>query len=134
MEAPPFRAQTAAEDDAAVGRINASGARLVFVGLGCPKQEVWIAAHRGRVRAVMLAVGAAFDFHAGTRERAPPWMQRSGLEWLHRLFTEPARLWRRYLVTNTLFVLRVVPQLLRVRRNGAVTEPTPPERRRTGRD
>jgi N-acetylglucosaminyldiphosphoundecaprenol N-acetyl-beta-D-mannosaminyltransferase len=69
-------------------------------------------AHRGRVHAVMLGVGAAFDYHAGTIRRAPPWAQRAGLEWLHRLLSEPRRLWRRYLVTNTLFVLAAARQLL----------------------
>jgi N-acetylglucosaminyldiphosphoundecaprenol N-acetyl-beta-D-mannosaminyltransferase len=104
FEAPPFRPMTPDEDAEAVERINASGAGLVFVGLGCPKQEFWMHAHRGRINAVMLGVGAAFDFHAGTVQRAPLWMQQNGLEWLHRLLSEPRRLWRRYLVTNTLFV------------------------------
>jgi len=113
MESPPFRALTPQEDAAAVERINASGAGIVFVGLGCPKQERWMADHRGRVQAVMIGVGAAFDFHAGTVRRAPLWMQRRGLEWLHRLASEPRRLWRRYLVTNTLFVWWAGRQLLR---------------------
>ena len=112
FEAPPFRPMTDDEDTAAVDRINTSGARLVFVGLGCPKQEYWMAAHRGRVNAVMLGVGAAFDFHAGTISRAPAWMRKYGLEWLHRLWSEPRRLWKRYLVTNTLFVLGAAWQLL----------------------
>jgi N-acetylglucosaminyldiphosphoundecaprenol N-acetyl-beta-D-mannosaminyltransferase len=101
---PPFRALTPQEDADDVARINASGAHVVFVGLGCPKQEAWMAAHRGRIHAVMVGVGAAFDYHAGVQQRAPAWMQRSGLEWAHRLATEPRRLWRRYLVTNTAFV------------------------------
>jgi N-acetylglucosaminyldiphosphoundecaprenol N-acetyl-beta-D-mannosaminyltransferase len=112
MESPPFRALTADEDVAAVGRINASGAGIVFVGLGCPKQERWMAEHRGRVNAVMIGVGAAFDFHAGTVQRAPAWMRNNGLEWLHRLASEPGRLWKRYLVTNTLFILGAARQLL----------------------
>lgn len=116
LESPPFRALSAAEDAEAVARINASGAGLVFVGLGCPKQEQWMAEHRGRVQAVMLGVGAAFDFHAGRVRRAPEWMQEHGLEWLHRLLSEPRRLWRRYLVTNTLFVLGAARQLLLARR------------------
>ena len=115
MESPPYRALTDAEDKAAVERINTSGARFVFVGLGCPKQERWMAEHRGRVRAVMIGVGAAFDFHAGTVNRAPVWMQRCGLEWLHRVASEPRRLWKRYLVTNTLFILAAMRQLLRSR-------------------
>lgn len=111
MESPPFRALSTEEDAAAVDRINASRAGIVFVGLGCPKQERWMAEHRGRVQAVMIGVGAAFDFHAGTVMRAPEWMQRNGLEWLHRLASEPRRLWRRYLVTNTLFIVGAMRQL-----------------------
>jgi N-acetylglucosaminyldiphosphoundecaprenol N-acetyl-beta-D-mannosaminyltransferase len=111
-EAPPFRPMTGQEDAEAVARINASGAGLVFVGLGCPKQEHWMQTHRGRVNAVMLGVGAAFDFHAGTVSRAPSWMRHNGLEWLHRLASEPRRLWKRYLITNTLFVLGAVRQLV----------------------
>lgn len=113
---PPFRALTAQEDEAIVAQINASGAGVVFVSLGCPKQELWMAAHHGRINAVMIGVGAAFDYHAGTIQRAPQWMQDCGLEWLHRLCSEPRRLWRRYLVTNTLFVLGAAKQLLLVRR------------------
>lgn len=104
---PPFRALTPEEDAKIVADINRSGAGVVFVGLGCPKQELWMAAHRGAIDAVMIGVGAAFDYHAGTLRRAPLWMQRRGLEWLHRLASDPRRLWRRYVVTNTLFVLRV---------------------------
>lgn len=109
---PPFRAMTAAEDDDIVLRINASDAQVVFVSLGCPKQELWMASHRGRIDAVMVGVGAAFDYHAGTIKRAPPWMQQRGLEWLYRLGAEPRRLWKRYLVTNSLFVLGAARQLL----------------------
>jgi len=109
---PPFRALSAEEDAAAVADINASDAGVVWVSLGCPKQELWMHAHRGQVQAVMVGVGAAFDYHAGTTPRAPRWMQQAGLEWLHRLASEPRRLWRRYLVTNTLFVVAAVRQLL----------------------
>lgn len=112
MESPPFRALTPEEDAAAVARINQSGVGVVFVGLGCPKQEFWMAEHRGRISAVMLGVGAAFDFHAGTVSRAPAWMRNNGLEWSHRLVNEPRRLWKRYLLTNTLFVLGAVRQLV----------------------
>lgn len=112
LESPPFRALSVEEDAAAVDRINASGAGIVFIGLGCPKQERWMAEHRGRINAVMIGVGAAFDFHAGVVKRAPRWMQDNGLEWLHRLTSEPRRLWKRYLVTNTLFVLGAARQLL----------------------
>lgn len=110
---PPFRALSEAEDEAVIEMINASGAGVVWVSLGCPKQEFWMSAHRGRIQAVMIGVGAAFDFLAGTTKRAPEWMQSAGLEWLHRLASEPRRLWRRYLVTNTLFVIAAGRQLLR---------------------
>jgi N-acetylglucosaminyldiphosphoundecaprenol N-acetyl-beta-D-mannosaminyltransferase len=109
---PPFRKLTSDEDDAYVAQINASGAGIVWVSLGCPKQELWMAAHRGRINAVMVGVGAAFDYHAGTIIRAPKWMQDNGLEWLHRLVSEPRRLWKRYLVTNTLFILGAMKQLV----------------------
>lgn len=109
---PPFRALTPQEDEAIVAQINASGAATVWVSLGCPKQELWMAAHRGRVRAVMVGVGAAFDFHAGTVSRAPTWMRNNGLEWLHRLASEPRRLGKRYLLTNAAFVLLAARQLL----------------------
>lgn len=113
---PPFRNLSAQEDSAVVAMINESGASILFVGLGCPKQEVWMSERRGRVQAVMLGVGAAFDYHAGTIGRAPLWMQTHGLEWLYRLSSEPKRLWRRYLVTNTLFILFAAKQLLFRRR------------------
>lgn len=109
---PPYRALTVEEDNAVVEMINASGACTVWVSLGCPKQEKWMAAHRGRIHAVMIGVGAAFDYHAGTISRAPKWMQNAGLEWLHRLVSEPGRLWKRYLVTNTLFILKATKQLI----------------------
>jgi N-acetylglucosaminyldiphosphoundecaprenol N-acetyl-beta-D-mannosaminyltransferase len=115
MHAPPFRPTTDAEDEDDVQRIHASGARTVWVGLGCPKQELWAAARRDRVQAVMVGVGAAFDFHAGTVPRAPRWMRSGGLEWLHRLLQEPGRLTPRYLVTSTWFLAKVFVQLLRRR-------------------
>jgi len=109
---PPFRPLTPEEDEAMVLRLNASGAQVVFVGLGCPRQEAWMLEHRGRIRAVMLGVGAAFDFHAGVITRAPQWMHSSGLEWVHRLASEPRRLWKRYLTTNTLFVWGALHQIV----------------------
>lgn len=112
MESPPFRPLNVEEDAAAVARINASGAGIVFVGLGCPKQERWMAEHKGKVNAVMIGVGAAFDFHAGMVSRAPAWMRNNGLEWLHRLASEPRRLWKRYLVTNSLFIVGAIRQLV----------------------
>jgi N-acetylglucosaminyldiphosphoundecaprenol N-acetyl-beta-D-mannosaminyltransferase len=104
-ESPPFRALTSEEDEEVVARINSSGANYVWIGLGSPKQERWLAEHRARLDAnLLLAVGAAFDFHAGVRRRAPVWMQRMGMEWLFRLIAEPRRLARRYTITNARFV------------------------------
>lgn len=112
---PPFRPLTAAEDEEVVAMINAADTDLLWVGLSTPKQERWMAAHVGRVRApVLLGVGAAFDMHAGLLPQAPPWMQRNGLEWLYRLAKEPRRLWRRYLGNNPRFaamILRDPPTL-----------------------
>ncbi|MBN2187999.1 MAG: WecB/TagA/CpsF family glycosyltransferase [Chitinispirillaceae bacterium] len=105
-ESPPFRRLTAEEDLAMVGRINGSGARLVFLGLGCPRQELFAFEHKDKIRAVQLCVGAAFDFIAGTKPQAPAWMRKNGLEWLFRLVSEPVRLGPRYFVTNTRFLLR----------------------------
>jgi N-acetylglucosaminyldiphosphoundecaprenol N-acetyl-beta-D-mannosaminyltransferase len=102
---PPFRELTALEDNQVREDITNSGIGLLFVGLGCPKQEFWMAEHRGRLPCVMLGVGAAFEFHAGTIQRAPAWMRGMGLEWLHRLMAQPGRLWSRYAYTNTVFVL-----------------------------
>jgi N-acetylglucosaminyldiphosphoundecaprenol N-acetyl-beta-D-mannosaminyltransferase len=110
---PPFRELREDEDDEIVGSILASGARLLFVGLGCPKQERWMQAHRDRLPIVQLGVGAAFDFLAGTKRQAPVIMQRAGLEWLFRLATEPRRLWKRYLRHNPRFVVLFGAQVLR---------------------
>jgi len=104
-ESPPFRPLTGEEDRQAVQRINDSGAGLLFLGLGLPRQDHFAYEHRHSIRAVQVCVGAAFDFHAGTVPMAPGWMQRRGLEWLFRLCKEPRRLWRRYVVTNSLFLL-----------------------------
>lgn len=112
-QAPPFRPLTLEEDAAVVREINGSGARILFVGLGCPKQERWMASHKGSVNAVMLGVGAAFAFLAGAKPQAPAWMQRVGLEWLFRLATEPRRLWRRYAYHNPRFVALLAGQYLK---------------------
>ncbi len=109
---PPFRPLTAEEDAQVCAEITASGARILFVGLGCPRQEVWMDAHRDKIKAVMLGVGAAFDFHAGSKRQAPAWMQRLGLEWLFRLVQEPTRLARRYLVHNPRFIVLAMLDLL----------------------
>jgi N-acetylglucosaminyldiphosphoundecaprenol N-acetyl-beta-D-mannosaminyltransferase len=111
-ESPPFRALSEFEDREIVHRINQSGAGIVFIGLGCPKQEIFAAEHSRSIHAVQVCVGAAFDLHAGAKEMAPRWMQRIGLEWLFRLGQEPARLWRRYLIANTFFILLVIRKLL----------------------
>lgn len=111
---PPFRPLASQEAESIVAEINAAEPDYVWVGLGTPKQDLWIAANRARLRApVLLAVGAAFDFHAGRRRRAPRWMQHSGTEWIYRLLTEPRRLARRYTATNLRFVRLVVDERLR---------------------
>lgn len=116
-EAPPFRELTEREMNEAAERVAASGARLLFVGLGCPKQELWIDRMRHRIQCPMIAVGAAFDFHAGRKRQAPPWMQKRGLEWLFRLSREPRRLWKRYMLYNPLFVILIARQAIRSRKS-----------------
>ncbi|MEX1026718.1 MAG: WecB/TagA/CpsF family glycosyltransferase [Candidatus Paceibacterota bacterium] len=106
-EAPPFRPLTDKENEAVCRRINQSGARILMIGLGCPKQDLFAGHNRNRIAAVQLCTGAAFDFHAGVKPTAPLWMQENGLEWIFRLWCEPKRLWRRYLVTNTVFVAKL---------------------------
>lgn len=113
-ESPPLLPARPGADPKAAARIRESGARLVFVALGCPKQELWMAANAPAIPAVLIGVGAAFGFLAGTLRRAPRGMQRAGLEWLYRLITEPRRLWRRYLVTNS----RYAADLVRARLGG----------------
>lgn len=102
---PPFRPLTAAEDAAVVDLISAAAPDVLWVGLGCPKQERWMFEHRDRLQVpVMLGVGQVFDLYSGRIRRAPTWMRRYGLEWLYRLGSNPGRLWRRYLISNTIFV------------------------------
>ena len=109
---PPFRELTQQEDQAVVDTINAARAHIVWVGLSTPKQEFWMASHLGRIEApVMIGVGAAFDFLAGTKRQAPLWMQRNGLEWLFRLCSEPRRLWRRYAAIVPRFTLLAMGQI-----------------------
>ena len=103
-ESPPYRALTEDEEAQVIERINASGAGVLMLGIGCPKQEDFAFKHRNQISAVQMCVGAAFDFHAGTLRMAPRWMQDRGLEWLYRLYREPRRLWKRYVVTNSTFV------------------------------
>ena len=110
---PPFRPATADEDAAVVAEIERARPDLLFVGLGCPKQENWMAGHRDQLNAVMLGVGASFDFFAGNVRESPAWLGRLGLEWLYRLFQEPKRLWRRYLYLNPRFMALAAFQLAR---------------------
>lgn len=111
---PPFRALTAPERERVVGEIDASGAQVVWIGTGQPKQELWMHKMRPFLAAPLLVgVGAAFDFHAGIVSQAPSWMQRAGLEWFYRLSREPRRLWRRYLTQNPRFVVGFARQYLR---------------------
>jgi N-acetylglucosaminyldiphosphoundecaprenol N-acetyl-beta-D-mannosaminyltransferase len=115
---PPFRPLTPAEEDAVVEDVARSAADVVWVGIGVPKQEKWMARMRPRLDApVLVGVGAAFDFHAGLVAQAPDWIQRLGLEWLFRLAQEPRRLWRRYLRYNPRFVAGFARQYLRHRRS-----------------
>lgn len=110
---PPYRALTIIEERSIADIINKADPDVLWVGLGCPKQEIWMNKFSKLLRVpVMLGVGQAFDIHAGTLQRAPLWMHNSGLEWLFRLLIEPGRLWRRYLVTNTEFVLYIVAALI----------------------
>ncbi len=110
---PPFRELTSEEINKNIAEIKQSGADVVWVGLGAPKQECWMAEHWQELKpAILMGVGAAFDFHAGVKPRAPEWMKKSGLEWLHRLLSEPGRLWKRYLVTNTKFVFYLLAEVL----------------------
>lgn len=109
---PPFSEMSDEEDEKLVERINGSDAGILFVGLGCPKQEIWMADHREKINAVMIGVGAAFDFNAGAKRQAPVWMQRVGLEWLFRFLTEPRRLWKRYLYHNPRFIVLAFADLM----------------------
>jgi N-acetylglucosaminyldiphosphoundecaprenol N-acetyl-beta-D-mannosaminyltransferase len=111
-----FRQLTAEERDRLVDRIRSSGAKITLVGIGCPRQEVWAYEFRERLSMPVLAVGAAFAFHAGQLAQAPPWMQRCGLEWLFRLLREPARLWQRYVLLNPAYLGLLALQALRLLR------------------
>ncbi len=113
--APPFRTMTETEIREDCDRINASGASVVFVSLGCPKQELWMAQHQSQIRAVTIGVGAAFRFHTGEVSQAPRWMMRLSLEWLYRLCVEPRRLWKRYAINNPAFVVLFGLQWLKQR-------------------
>ena len=104
MYSPPFRPMTEDEDKAIIERINETKPDFVWVGLGAPRQEKWMAAHQGQINGLMIGVGAGFDYHAGNIQRAPEWMQKNNLEWVYRLLQDPKRLFKRYLYTNTKFI------------------------------
>jgi N-acetylglucosaminyldiphosphoundecaprenol N-acetyl-beta-D-mannosaminyltransferase len=110
---PPFRPLTEAEDNEVVTVINDADVNILFVGIGCPKQERWMAAHKDKLNCVMLGVGAAYDFIAGEKKHAPRWVQKIGMEWLFRLCSEPKRLWRRYFSTNPRFIWYFGKQLMK---------------------
>ncbi|GAB3041869.1 WecB/TagA/CpsF family glycosyltransferase [Spirosoma pulveris] len=109
---PPFRPLTEREQEGVINHINKSGAQLVFVALGCPKQERWMEQMRGKIQAVMVGVGGALPIFTGTQGRSPNWMRNAGLEWAHRLAMEPRRLFKRYAITNSLFIIRLTRQIL----------------------
>jgi N-acetylglucosaminyldiphosphoundecaprenol N-acetyl-beta-D-mannosaminyltransferase len=113
MISPPFRAPTPAEDSETITQISASGAGLLFVALGCPKQELWMSRMQGKIPAVMLGIGNALAVFAGEEERSPGWMQKAGLEWCFRLAQEPRRLLKRYAVTNSLYVYYILRQFMK---------------------
>lgn len=117
MESLPFRPLTEEEDEAIVQKINRSGAGIVLVSLGCPKQEYWIDQHKGKIHAVMIGLGGAFPVFAGLHKRAPLWIRNMGLEWFYRLIQEPRRLWHRYLTTIPPFLLLALAQLINSKLN-----------------
>lgn len=107
MFSPPFKELTKEEDEKIINDINNSGANIVWVGLGAPKQEKWMYEHKDKINALMIGVGAGFDYHAGNIKRAPKWMQKCSLEWLYRLMQDPKRLFKRYMKTNFKFIYHV---------------------------
>jgi N-acetylglucosaminyldiphosphoundecaprenol N-acetyl-beta-D-mannosaminyltransferase len=113
---PPFGEWSCGDNRQLVEAVQLSGARILFMGVSAPKQEIWAYEHLDELRMPIVCVGAAFDFGTGRKSRAPEWMRAAGLEWVHRLFSEPGRMWRRYLVGNTLFVWDVVRWGRRLRR------------------
>lgn len=113
MYAPPFRKITEVEEREEITMINNSGANIVLVSLGCPKQEIWMARNKYRINAIMIGIGGAFPVFAGLQKRAPEWMQKMSLEWLYRLIQEPGRLWKRYLYTNTKFLILLMAEIVK---------------------
>jgi N-acetylglucosaminyldiphosphoundecaprenol N-acetyl-beta-D-mannosaminyltransferase len=115
LYSPPFRQLTEVENDNICDIINTSGAKLIFVALGCPKQEKWMASMKGKVNATMIGIGAAVPVMVKQRKRAPKWMQKNGLEWMYRVVQEPRRLWKRYLLTNSMFIYLLLKEELRLK-------------------
>ncbi|MEM1169046.1 MAG: WecB/TagA/CpsF family glycosyltransferase [Cyanobacteria bacterium P01_H01_bin.35] len=111
---PPFRSLTKEEDAEYIKQIRESGAGIIFIGLGCPRQEKWAFEHSDRLNCALVCVGAAFNFHAGNVPQAPPWMQKVGLEWFFRFLQEPNRLWKRYLLLNPLYLILLFLQLIKL--------------------
>lgn len=113
---PPFRTLTDVEEDEVVRMINHAKPDFLWVGLGAPKQDIFIYEHLDRINVpVQIGIGAAFEFYSGGINRAPVWIQKAGFEWLHRLMLEPRRLWRRYLIYNTKFILKIFPEIIKKR-------------------
>ena len=111
---PPFRDLTDSEDEQIVAMINEANTDVLWIGLGCPKQEIWMYQHRDKLKVpVVVGVGAAFDFHSGTKKQAPFWMREHGLEWFFRLITEPKRLWKRYIVDGAFFLYNVAIEIVK---------------------
>ncbi len=109
MDSPPYRELSKEEDEEVISKINALKPNIIWIGLGAPKQEIWMQNHVNKINSsVIFGVGAAFDFHAGTLKRAPLWMQNHGLEWLYRFIKEPRRLWKRYLLINLKFIVCLI--------------------------
>lgn len=127
-----FRRLTVSERDMIADELRRSGAAIVFVGLGCPRQETWAYEYRASLRMPLLAVGAAFDFHAGCLPQAPKWLQEHGLEWAFRLWREPRRLWKRYLLLNPAYLALVALQLTRAKQFGASDSSVLPREMRFG--
>lgn len=115
MYSPPFRELTSEEKESVIEQINHANPDFVFVALGCPKQEKWMAEHRGKIYSCMIGLGGAFEVYAGLKDRAPLWMQKASLEWLYRLIQDPKRLWKRYFYTNNLFIVLFLKQLLAIK-------------------
>lgn len=125
FKSPPFRKLSSEENEVIVGEINETAADIVFVVLGCPKQEKWMASMKDKIQSVMIGVGGALPVMIGMQKRAPRWMQHAGLEWAFRLFLEPRRLFRRYAVTNSMFVYLLLKQYVGIKLQKASIVPKP---------